>query len=132
LRKVTWRTITNISTSLSNRACTVATLLPLARARERESRANCVITQLRFQAVEPPGKTGPVRRYQGDMSNPLRPDLMTPAERLEEIADILAAGLMRLRARKSSQISGDPGESSLDFSPDRRGHARPRERDGLT
>jgi hypothetical protein len=91
-----------------------------------------VITQLRFQAVEPPGKTGPVRRYQGDMSNPLRPDLMTPAERLEEIADILAAGLMRLRARKSSQISGDPGESSLDFSPDRRGHARPRERAHMT
>jgi hypothetical protein len=64
--------------------------------------------------------------------NALNPDRLTPAERLDEIADILAAGLMRLRARKSSQISGDPGESSLDFSPDQRSHARPRERKGLT
>ena len=39
------------------------------------------------------------------MSNPLRPDLMTPAERLDEIAEILAAGLMRLRARQSSHLS---------------------------
>ena len=98
---------------------------------ERESSANCVVTQLRFRAVEPLGKTGPFRRYQGDMSNPLRPDLMTPAERLDEIAEILSAGLMRLRARKSSPLFPDHGESSLDFSPDQRGHARPREREGL-
>jgi hypothetical protein len=64
--------------------------------------------------------------------NPLRPDLMTPAERLDEIADILAAGLMRLRASKSTPLSHDPGESSLDFSPDQRGHAGPREPEGLT
>jgi hypothetical protein len=57
------------------------------------------------------------------MSNPLRPDLMTPAERLDEIAEILSAGLMRLRARKSSPLFPDHGESSLDFSPDQRGHA---------
>lgn len=66
------------------------------------------------------------------MSNPLRPDLMAPAERLDEIAEILAAGLMRLRARKSSPLSRDSGVSSLDFSADQRGHARPREREGLT
>jgi hypothetical protein len=54
---------------------------------------------------------------------------MTAAERLDEIADILAAGVMRLHARKSSQISGDPGESSLDFSADQRGHAPVRERE---
>ena len=47
---------------------------------------------------------------------------MTAAERLDEIAEILAAGLIRLRARKSSQISADRGESSLDFSPDQSGH----------
>jgi hypothetical protein len=64
--------------------------------------------------------------------NPLDPCHMTAAERLDEIADILAAGLMRLRALKSSPLSHDLGESSLDFSPDRRGHARPREREGLT
>ena len=66
------------------------------------------------------------------MYNAIDPRHLSTAERLGEIADILAAGLMRLRARKSSQISGDPGESSLDFSPDRRGHARPREPEGLT
>jgi hypothetical protein len=57
---------------------------------------------------------------------------MTADERIAEIAEILAAGLMRLRARKSSPLSRDSGESSLDFSADRRGHARPRERERLT
>jgi hypothetical protein len=66
------------------------------------------------------------------MYNALDPRRLSAAERLDEIADILAAGLMRLRARKSSPLSRDHGESSLDFSPDRRGHARPREREGLT
>jgi hypothetical protein len=64
--------------------------------------------------------------------NPLDPCHMTAAERLDEIADILAAGLMRLRARKSSPLSRDPGESSIDFSPDQRGHACLREREGPT
>ena len=59
--------------------------------------------------------------------NPLDPCHMTAAERLDEIADILAAGLMRLRARKSSPLSRADGESSLDFSADQSGHARPRE-----
>jgi hypothetical protein len=54
--------------------------------------------------------------------NPLHPRHMTAAERLDEIADILAAGLIRLRARKSSALSRDHGESSLDFSPDQSGH----------
>jgi hypothetical protein len=63
--------------------------------------------------------------------NALNPNQLTPTERLDEIADILAAGLMRLRARKSSPLSRDRGESSLDFSADQRGHARPREREGL-
>ena len=54
--------------------------------------------------------------------NPLHPRRMSAAERLDEIAEILAAGLIRLRARKSSQISADRGESSLDFSPDQSGH----------
>ena len=48
---------------------------------------------------------------------------MSAAERLDEIADILAAGLIRLSARKSSALSRDRGESSLDFSPDQSGHA---------
>ncbi len=49
-------------------------------------------------------------------------------ERLAEIAEILAAGLMRLIAQKSSQISADPRESSLDFSATESGHPTPVER----
>ena len=54
--------------------------------------------------------------------NPLHPRHMSAAERLDEIADILAAGLIRLRERKSTPLSRDRGESSLDFSPDQSGH----------
>ena len=50
------------------------------------------------------------------------------AERLSEIAEILAAGLMRLVARKSSPISADPGESSLDLSAAESGHPTPVDR----
>jgi hypothetical protein len=57
-----------------------------------------------------------------DIPNPLHPRHMSAAERLDEIADILAAGLTRLRARKSSGLSRDRGESSLDFSLDQSGH----------
>src|SRR3954469_23383224 len=55
--------------------------------------------------------------------NPLHPDRMAAAERLDEVAAILAAGLVRLLAPKSSELSADPGESSLHFSPDQSGHA---------
>jgi hypothetical protein len=54
--------------------------------------------------------------------NALDPDLMSPDERLAEVAGILAVGLIRLRARQSSQLSGDRGESSLDCSPRQRRH----------
>jgi hypothetical protein len=40
-----------------------------------------------------------------------------PNEVIGEIAEILAAGLTRLEARKSSQFCRERGESSLDFSP---------------
>lgn len=56
------------------------------------------------------------------MRNALDPNLMTAAERLAEIAEILARGLIRLRARQSRQVSGDHGDSYLDFSADQRGH----------
>jgi hypothetical protein len=56
------------------------------------------------------------------IANPILPGRMTAAERLDEIADILAVGLVRLRARKSTPLSRDHGESSLDFSPDQSGH----------
>jgi len=43
-------------------------------------------------------------------------------ERLTQIAENLAACLMRLRARKSSQLSADPGECSLDVPGHLSGH----------
>jgi hypothetical protein len=47
------------------------------------------------------------------------------SERLAEIGEILAAGLMRLQARKSSGLSGQNGESPLHFMVDQSGHAKP-------
>ena len=43
-------------------------------------------------------------------------------DRIEEIATILAAGLMRALAGKSSTLLAETGESSLDFSPVQSGH----------
>ena len=54
--------------------------------------------------------------------NPLRPELLSTNERLSDLAEILALGLMRLRARKSSQLSAETGESSLHFMPAESGH----------
>jgi hypothetical protein len=53
----------------------------------------------------------------------LHADKLTSAERLNEIGDILAAGLMRLSTSKSSRISSEIGESSLHFTPDQSGAA---------
>lgn|GEM_PF-3445753 len=50
-------------------------------------------------------------------------DRMTADERLDEVAEILAAGLMRLMSRQSSPLSADSGESSLDCPADQSGHA---------
>ena len=55
--------------------------------------------------------------------NALSPDRMTPTERLAEVAEILAAGLMRLSAAKSSSLSADCPESFVDFMPDQSRHA---------
>jgi len=48
---------------------------------------------------------------------------MTAAERLGAVAEILAVGLSRLKARQSSPISADLGESSLDCAGNQSGHA---------
>jgi hypothetical protein len=56
------------------------------------------------------------------VSNALDPNLMTPAERLAEIGEILAAGLLRLRARERE--AGDHGDVSLDFTAPRSVHGR--------
>jgi hypothetical protein len=49
------------------------------------------------------------------MSNALDPNLMSDAERLAEIGEILAAGLFRLRARQGEAEARRSGETSLDF-----------------
>ena len=56
------------------------------------------------------------------MTNALHPDRMSAAERLDEIAELLAAGLMRLQARKSSHLSA-VGESLLDCAAHQSSHA---------
>ena len=59
------------------------------------------------------------------MSNALDPNLMTPSERLAEIAEILAAGLLRLRAKQAEE-SENRRDLSLDFSARQSIHARTR------
>jgi hypothetical protein len=58
--------------------------------------------------------------------NGLDPNRMTASERLSELADLLALGLVRLRARQSSEVSRDHGESSLDCSPGESGVVLPK------
>jgi hypothetical protein len=56
------------------------------------------------------------------MSKPLLSDPMTPAERLDEIARLLALGYLRLRARRQAQESNEPNhlsEFGLDFAGER-------------
>jgi hypothetical protein len=60
------------------------------------------------------------------LPNPIDPKRLSAPERLDEIADLLAAGLMRLRARQSTHLSVDWGESRLDFSASQRGHVSAR------
>jgi hypothetical protein len=60
-------------------------------------------------------------------ANALAPDLMIPAERLDEIAEILAAGILRLRRREAAYQRGLE-KNGLDFSLDRSVHATARRR----
>lgn len=54
--------------------------------------------------------------------NALSPTLMSPRERIEETASILAAGLVRLRLRTLSRIISDYGESFVDLPGNKSGH----------
>jgi hypothetical protein len=56
------------------------------------------------------------------VSDPI--DQLTPAQRLGEVAEILAAGMLRLR-RKLGQIPVTAEPVRLDFSPERSVHAAP-------
>ncbi|RLP22757.1 hypothetical protein D8676_22765 [Mesorhizobium sp. YM1C-6-2] len=60
--------------------------------------------------------------------NALRPALMSPAERRAELCALLALGLVRLRARQSSETSADPENGLLDCAADQSGHATAIER----
>jgi hypothetical protein len=66
------------------------------------------------------------------MSNPLAPNRMSPAERLDELGRILAAGLIRMKASQSSPLSADRGESSIDLSRPQSGHATRNSDGGMT
>ena len=50
---------------------------------------------------------------------------MSAPDRLTEIAEILTVALMRVCARKSSELSQQSGENSLHFTPDQSGDATP-------
>jgi hypothetical protein len=60
--------------------------------------------------------------------NPLHPRHMTPKERLAEVCDLLAVGLIRLRLRQSSQLFEALGESSLHNPAHQSGHANRKRR----
>jgi len=66
-----------------------------------------------------------VKPFGHAMTDALRSNDSPCADRLNEIAEILAAGLIRLRQRKSTRLSRDHGESCLDFTPNQRGHVAP-------
>ena len=57
------------------------------------------------------------------VTNAAQPKLMGTDERLSEVAEILARGLVRLRARQSSALPADFGESLLDCAGQQSGHA---------
>ncbi|MBX3516753.1 MAG: hypothetical protein KF815_07390 [Rhodospirillales bacterium] len=58
------------------------------------------------------------------MENALDPNLMTAAERFDEIAEILAAGIVRLKARQSAHRPCDRRDLSLAIPAHQSRHGR--------
>jgi hypothetical protein len=56
--------------------------------------------------------------------NPLCADKMSGRARFEELGRILAAGVVRLNAAKSSPLSAADGDSFVDFPPRKSGGRR--------
>ena len=54
-------------------------------------------------------------------ANALSPSLLTANERLDEVAALLAVGVIRLKLHQSSHLSADQRESSLDLAADKSG-----------
>ena len=48
--------------------------------------------------------------------NPISPNLISPAERLAEVAETLALGILRLRTETLATNSADSGDELVDFS----------------
>ena len=55
--------------------------------------------------------------------NGTKPEHMSPAERLAEVALIISHGFIRMKASKSSPLSGVAGESYVDLPTPQSGHA---------
>ena len=68
-------------------------------------------------------RQGSTPKEPAPLSNALDPNLMTPSERLAEIGEILAAGLLRLRAKRAEE-SENHGDLSLDFPAHQSVHGR--------
>ena len=62
------------------------------------------------------------------MANALDPNLMTASERIDEIGQILAAGIVRLKARQSAHRPRDRGDVCLAIPARPSRHARNRRR----
>ena len=62
------------------------------------------------------------------MPNALHPSRMTAAERIAELGQLLARGLVRLQARNASTLSADRGDCFVDFAAHQSGHADALER----
>jgi hypothetical protein len=62
------------------------------------------------------------------MSNPLPPHLMSADQRLSELAQICAAGILRLRRRESEKHVSHLEKNNLDFLRRRSVHATIRKR----
>lgn len=60
--------------------------------------------------------------------NPLHPRQMSAEERIAEIGQLLARGLVRLQARNASPLSADRGDCFVDFPAPQSGHADALER----
>ena len=56
--------------------------------------------------------------------NPLCPERMSADARLQEVGRILAAGVVRMNAEKSNDLSAENGDSFVDFSPRKSGGRR--------
>ena len=66
------------------------------------------------------------------MSNALDPKVMSNAERLAELGRLLGSGLIRMMAAKSTSLSADQAESSVDLSRAMSGHATRNSQGGTT